>query len=79
MLIHTVGSCEWIVLLGDECLFYPVWMTARPFEEFGASQCVFVSHVHWPDVTPACAEMHHTSVTLNLVWMSWGTKALPSQ
>lgn len=39
MLIHAVGSCEWIVLLGDECPFHPVWMTARPSEEFGARQC----------------------------------------
>lgn len=55
MLIHAVGSCEWIVLLGDECLFHPVWMTASPSEEFGASQCVFTSHVHWGDAIPAYA------------------------
>lgn len=58
MLIHAVGSWEWIVLLGDECLFHPVWMTARPFEEFGARQCAFASHVQWPDAIPAYAEMH---------------------
>lgn len=66
-------------MLGDECLIYPVQMTARPFEEFGTSQCVFTSRVHRPDAIPAYAEMHYISVTLNLAWTSWEAEALPSQ
>lgn len=52
----------------DSQAFWGIW-----------SKPIFTSHVRWPDVVPAYAEVHHTGVTLNLAWTPWTAEALPSQ